>query len=980
MKKKSKYKVVKAQTGIKPIEDPLKTSTSRLQELLKEILPMKKGLENPSETVNEEGDYTYNFSPEFQVFNALAQLTTGVANKVTDVKNTKDEYKQYLKALQPAGFSSTLEDGLNDNPIYTQYGGDVFTSQEEINQANAEARRIALTNNLVSGNDTYVARNIGDPKPKYIDSRTGKPFVSQPAKPLANTIPSTITFNDIKSFENEYWYDDPQTGDMVFVNPGAVFNKSQFKRQDSKVATDLEARQPKNFTVKGFQLGGEAAPLVEAEQGEVYTTTDGEMNKVPESGRTHEQGGEIIANVERVLEDTSDKRKDNTSKALKLSPYMAKLLADIDIKKSSSHSKVMEKAKEQNSKKLDKVQSKLNKNVDSLKNVPNNIYAKNSMDINLQSLNEIPTDSEVFDSLFDHQEFVKAALGVQVEQAKYGGSLKKYQQGGRTPITVTNPNDPRLRAYNDSLKTYNAYEAVGNYVKNLPYIDKNKTKEEREKFNKFNSQYPSGNTQPYTINEMPPIDKEVYHSDGKNRYIIAKAKKPVQPVIYQKPQEEQPPKFKPVTNPRFQGKDMSTGANPQVAAPNFQIAEYDTNKPTDFSFTYPTGAYNEQKSMYFPDEEMLRSFAGSQNTTSIQASGKGATATGNLRGMKYGGKYGIMKAQTGLDNAKKLTNITGWNFLKEENGKNYFEKDGKITVIPEQQINVVKGGNQFTVEDILKNPNKYKTFHARMAGAPEDVKRQAAQQLLLKGVMPASYSTGKEYGYTQLPPVEPNDEITDTPDYKEMEGVTLPPGTRRAPNAPYTQPKSTFNEPLNWFDVAGPISGLLEGRVPVKHNPAQLNQLRLKLQNPLPALQSGQSDYNAALKMLPQNTVGQANVANVYSKKYAIDNQILGQYENANSQIKNQEIGYNTNVRDRQSIADQSAREVTESKYLGSKEALRQQQKTSWDEIYTRLAQNKKLNREGNLLMKLFPAFDQNADFNGYKYQFRNPLNLPKKS
>jgi hypothetical protein len=213
---------------------------------------------------------------------------------------------------------------------------------------------------------------------------------------------------------------------------------------------------------------------------------------------------------------------------------------------------------------------------------------------------------------------------------------------------------------------------------------------------------------------------------------------------------------------------------------------------------------------------------------------------------------------------------------------------------------------------------------------------------------------------TEQPPAQPRTETTTTYD-----SLT-------------SQPRSRFNEPLHWFDVAGPIAGLLEGRIPAKYNPVEFNQVRLKQQNPLPALQQGERDYNSIIDILPQNSQGFANAANIYSKKYAASNQILGQYENINSQIKNQETLYNANVRDRQSLADQQAREVFERKYLMSKEALRQQRAQSFDELYTRMAQNRKLNREGILLMQLFPAFDQYAQFNGYQIPLRNPLSMPQ--
>jgi hypothetical protein len=176
--------------------------------------------------------------------------------------------------------------------------------------------------------------------------------------------------------------------------------------------------------------------------------------------------------------------------------------------------------------------------------------------------------------------------------------------------------------------------------------------------------------------------------------------------------------------------------------------------------------------------------------------------------------------------------------------------------------------------------------------------------------------------------------------------------------------------------VAGPIAGLLEGRIPAKYNPVEYNQVRLKQLNPLPSLQAGERNYNAALDFLPQNSQGFANTANVFTQKYNTDNQTLGQYENINADKKDKESLYNANVRDRQSQADQQAREVFERKYLMSKEALRDQRAQSMDELYTRLAQNRKLNREGNLLMQLFPAFDQYGEHNGYQIPIRNPLSM----
>jgi murein DD-endopeptidase MepM/ murein hydrolase activator NlpD len=55
-----------------------------------------------------------------------------------------------------------------------------------------------------------------------------------------------------------------------------------------------------------------------------------------------------------------------------------------------------------------------------------------------------------------------------------------------------------------------------------------------------------------------------------------------------------------------------------------------------------------------------------------------------------------------------------------------------------------RSGASFTVEDILNNPTRFKTFHARMAGAPESEKRKAAELLYTRGTMPGQWTPGTE--------------------------------------------------------------------------------------------------------------------------------------------------------------------------------------------------------------------------------------------
>lgn len=502
------------------------------------------------------------------------------------------------------------------------------------------------------------------------------------------------------------------------------------------------------------QMGGGSMPIIEAEEGEMYKTPMGQVKKVPEGSGTHEQGGVLINDAERVLEDTSDKRKDFASKLLKLSPDTAEFLTGVRPKGSVTHSKALEVASAQYGKDAERIQKKIKQSLKTLQRTKNDKYATNSIDLNLQTLSQVPESDHTFNNLFDHQETMKALAGIEADKAAYGG-FSKYQ----------------VRKSQDKLI-----------------------------------------------------------------------------------------------------------------------------------------------------------------------------------------------AQVGIDSATKLHSSepmmgNDWEFLYTKGDKNYFRKgDGKV---------VSTSGPKMSDE-------QWKAFLQNES--PEHKAKRLSQQ------------QGFKYGYTEgLPPIggEPTSDINfrdlnvtpktfDIPGLDESNSPTQTVGPRL--NFGDTNPNSGFNEPLHWYDVAGPLAGLLEGRIPAKYNPRELHPIRLQLQNPLPSLQEGQRNYNQALGILPRNGVGYSNLSDLFSKKYGVDTSILGQFENINKGIKNQEIMYNAKIRDEQSLADQEARAVFEQKYLGSLEAQRQQRLTSLDELYSRIAQNRRFNREGNLLMKLFPAYDQYGNRSQYRYQFRPPI------
>ncbi len=192
--------------------------------------------------------------------------------------------------------------------------------------------------------------------------------------------------------------------------------------------------------------------------------------------------------------------------------------------------------------------------------------------------------------------------------------------------------------------------------------------------------------------------------------------------------------------------------------------------------------------------------------------------------------------------------------------------------------------------------------------------------------------------------------------------------------------RSRFNEPLRWFDVANPIENLINSdRIPVNYDAPELTYQSPKYIDPRPQLQNATASYNAVLNQLPQNAVGYANAANVFASKYNIDNQVLGNIENQNNQIYNNNLRYEDQMRNQQSTMDYQARQAFEQKYLTSLENQRQQRHLAKGTLYNTLATNRKLNREGDLVMSMFNFYDQYGNYNGNPYQF-NTNSMPDKN
>lgn len=145
---------------------------------------------------------------------------------------------------------SLSKNSLNRDGL--QAGG-VFRTQAEVDAANALAQRFAVEQGSIAGRNAYVARNIGDPVPQFIDSRTNKPYIPSPTRPLSKTVPSFITNEDIQSADGLYWYNDPYTGDVVDIDPNVVFASPRFKQLAQK---EIDKKSEERLSMASLRKGG----------------------------------------------------------------------------------------------------------------------------------------------------------------------------------------------------------------------------------------------------------------------------------------------------------------------------------------------------------------------------------------------------------------------------------------------------------------------------------------------------------------------------------------------------------------------------------------------------------------------------------------------------------------------------------------------------------------------------------------------------
>lgn len=627
-------------------------------------------------------------------------------------------------------------------------------------------------------------------------------------------------------------YEDPQTGDIVELQAGGM-------PMDESLYT-----------------GGP----VEAEGGEIIEGGNGQIFKLSDESNSHEEGGVKMDNVSRVLEDTSDQRKDRASKMLRISPEEMEALFGFKSKSSVSHAKAFELAKEHYDKERNKANSK-NKVIAKKPNIDK--LAAKSAELNFINIADIPKDEDVYDALFMHQQEVKRINGIKDDgtMAKYGYTSMKMKkaQTGTESDGFSRPARGRSNDY---------------------YFDEG--------------------TQRWYKNGTVPS---------------AAAKQQVQ---------QQQSATQATTQPQIN----QTGVQPYQGGRTVAGRTTPMGNSNAFGFIGGLDAY---KSAWSPVMDLSK-----YNTVqdAQQATYNYIVQNAPAEAQKIWQNQGLTQKGRDMMNPKSKSYDPAF----AQTAAQVFTPDGK-----------------------LKNPNIPLTNEQLAALTPA----YSDNMLGIRSLTPAQMETTM---------TDPGQQVTIPQSRQPLDSsVTINPNFIQ-------QPTNRFNESIYWDELAAPLAGLIEQRDPELYNPVQFNQLRYKMLDPTAALNANQADYNAAVATLENMDTGTgaevANLANLQANKYNANAQVMSQYDNQNTQIKNNEITYNTGVRDKQSVADAQTRGTYHRNVQQARENQRQQRLKSIEDISRVIQMKRRQNRSGNLILKLSPAFNQEGDYNGYQYAPILPTDL----
>lgn len=684
-----------------------------------------------------------------------------------------------------------------------------------------------------------------------------------------------------------------------------------------------------------YEQGGDEKDMPELNSGEVYLDSDMEtILEVPNSKKfLHKNGGFKEDDVSFVLNNAyrEDKKKDINKKLL-ITMKDIEEITGVKVKDSDkklTHSEAFKEASEANNRKAKKLEKAVKDSYESAK-AGNSTFTKNALEFNLNQLEQTPNDVEIFESLYKHQETVKQKdeeqrvftdlEDINEEELSAimkmrGGKLKKYETGGAAK-NITFPRLEKMIAESSKKPEWKGTndesyrEGLIQWYEDI--INSPYVKEDKEKLKQL-------------LNEVKNVDPPRF---GKKAGVLQRAIKkafpesstayaetfPLTRTALKNLYEKNPQAYRDVV-----GRDWSPMDNSSTL-PSAQMdelkrrfigtEELGPKGLVDANFVDDEWYYRRP---YFKDLEFER--MDEYNAFLDKYSKKG------IKDAQYDKGIGFVQVSPNLfinprvARMEEINDLDEYNRVMEEvKSRPTYEKDGQTYYLNDTDNNIGEYvGFKYTGE----SPKKEEPHnHSHEEKAPE------------------------------------------------KQPFTLP-----VPNA-----GNDFNEDYTLLDAAGNLMTMLNSmrKDDVLYDPIEINAPDVYLNDPRPSLENATQSYNAILDTLPGSGVGYANAANVFKTKLASDNQVLGQYENVNKNLLSQRDQIKADVDFKQDALNNQARETFERKITQRDAIFDLQWNKNIDDLAQEMALNKRVNRDGDLIMSMIDHYDQYGDYNNVQHLFKD--------
>ena len=694
--------------------------------------------------------------------------------------------------------------------------------------------------------------------------------------------------------------------------------------------------------VQGLQPGDPRANAL-VETGEAIEFSTGQYGLVDTKGQFNQDHGDshdgtYLPGVQRVLENTSSKRKSIEDQILKLAPDQVLDTTGYRPARALSHAQAFEQAVEFHSNKALKIINKNNK-VMQRKNL--SMAEKNAVDLNKVFMSMLPTQDKIFDSLFQDQEGIKQQFGISdsgdpISMHQFGG-IAKARNGKGTPLRkledelsilelkkAFSPTPENVNAYNKKLQEYsmaksgNATQPAYNQARGTQYMN----------------QILGTNIKPKktVATQRPAINRK------QTNFMNTVVGNPANPLL--------PSNIRPrTTTPKVD-------INPVTNLPINSVASISS---MDFgSFTGPYG--NDKPEMYgdqaywdniyedarlnmnmpgFNYVETLSPHSQYQRFVSSQMPTQLVDAFRNGE-MRLTNKHLEIAKQAGIQPAELSDQqlIEGFN-----------DGQKKIRSIREQTVNF---DNQADADNATQG---YRSLNVN--GVTQYVDNTFPND----SEQPVSYlkfnGPGNPQGNQTTDSITGMNTFKPLPDASAQSGVPASTYTQPVnPSGPASNKPKSNNIDLKWYDYMSPLNGLIDSmqRDPENLFRANVNQLQSKLIDPTSQVNAITSQIRPAIKDMSNDSVGQAAKMQLLTNAARTKADILSTADNTNSQIMNNQIQYNTGVRDKQSLMDATANQDFANRVLQSKAKQFDNYKEAIDKFGNLFSSNAQLNNMIDLL------------------------------